>query len=106
MLPHVILPFYHPTSLEDAKRVFYSLLTFAPHSLSGQDQIQPHDNAVQHTLSLLTNVCELHQVAVQAGDDQLSEPSNGDHSECNSSSSLDEDADNDVGNGIGADIEV
>ena len=89
-----------------------TLLTLAgaPHPPSGQDQIQLHDGAtdnatVQDTPSLFTNVCELHQIAVQAGDDLLLEPNNDDHSECNSSS-LEDEAEDDIVNGMGFETEV
>jgi hypothetical protein len=78
VVQRLVYPFYHPSSLEDARQVFFSLLF-------------PPSPGYAITPSLLTNLSALRQVAAQeASSDVLSEPSEPSDPE-NSDESVEED---------------
>jgi hypothetical protein len=64
---HLLSAFYHPTSLDDARRVLSLLL--------GGQHLSPDATTVQHTASidLIANITALRQVAVHEHDDTLSD---------------------------------
>ena len=69
-----LLPFpYHPTSLDDAQRVL-SILKSRPEPKQNAPQPNAPHATIQHTMSLLTNIVALQQVAVhEPGEDPLSD---------------------------------